>query len=397
MPLSDIGIPTVDIKSDAISFSPYFELTAQFYRYLMNDETGRTIIAALNAHPRVASLQGKMINYGSSCHRFDVHVLAMWFIWYANQHGRTQASQQLESFLDAEMIPLVNTLWVLGIEVDEPIVLENGLTIQPIETMPESQDKEFFLRIDAGGFVQSSPRPRAAFTCVCYVNKTLEHENGKFVFDKNIPAKREQMTDVAMLLNALTDVSCLPYYVTIYSTDSMPFGPFSPTGGGSPFYDVLGHASAKLSGQNKADINGLIADFDRCDENKKKTMRLILSRISQAKRRGQLEDKFLDLGIALEMLLLSDNLKYEQLALSFRLRGAWLIGSSGEDRAKIFDQLRKMYDYRSQVAHGGALKDKDQEKLRRSFPEYQSLAERICRKILAEGIPDWNKIVLNAP
>ena len=125
----------------------------------------------------------------------------------------------------------------------------------------------------------------------------------------------------------------------------------------------------------------------------------ILNRLSQAKRRIQIEDKILDLGITLEMLLLEDNKNNDQLSLSFRLRGSWLLGETKEDRLKIYKQLTDVYNYRSQVAHSGILCKGNSQKIKNiqeAFSEYQSLAERICRIILNNGKPDWNKIILNA-
>jgi hypothetical protein len=125
----------------------------------------------------------------------------------------------------------------------------------------------------------------------------------------------------------------------------------------------------------------------------------ILYRLSQAKRRTQIEDKILDLGIALEMLLLQDNRNREQLSLSFRLRGSWLIGQSAEDRHEKYLRLRDIYNYRSDVAHGGMLcrgEEAKIENMRRSFPVYQRLAEDICQKIIKGGKPDWTRLVLGA-
>jgi hypothetical protein len=125
----------------------------------------------------------------------------------------------------------------------------------------------------------------------------------------------------------------------------------------------------------------VITAFERLSDAEKARLRLILNRFGQAKRRNQIEDKILDLGIALEMLLLKDNANHEQLALSFRLRGAWLVASSAEERVVAYGKLRDIYKYRSQVAHSGVLCRGNSEqvnKVREVIPEYQSLAGRIC-------------------
>jgi hypothetical protein len=70
----------------------------------------------------------------------------MWFLWCANQYGSENAQNHLDSFLDSEEISAINTLWVLGVEVDQPIVLRDGYTLQSINHMPDSRDKESFLQ-----------------------------------------------------------------------------------------------------------------------------------------------------------------------------------------------------------------------------------------------------------
>jgi hypothetical protein len=208
-----------------------------------------------------------------------------------------------------------------------------------------------------------------------------------------------RLHDIALLLNAVNGISCLPYYSTSYADPTAPFGPFAGSGGGSPVYDVLASGSTKLPGGSKALIDTLLTKYGELDDAERTRIQRILSRLSQAKRRHQIEDKILDLGIALEMLLLEDNRNNDQLSLSFRLRGSWVTAKSPEDRVERYRQLKEIYLYRSQVAHGGVLcegKAEKIERLRESFSEYQSLAEDICQKLIIEGQPDWNRLVLGA-
>lgn len=129
----------------------------------------------------------------------------------------------------------------------------------------------------------------------------------------------------------------LRYYATSYVNPEVPFGPFGGSGGGSQVYDVLAHGSIKLPSTETENINELINKYLALDNNEKTRAQRVLNRLSQSKRRMQIEDKILDLGIALEMLLLSNNPNNNQLSLSFRLHGSWLLGSDKEDRVKNID------------------------------------------------------------
>lgn len=75
----------------------------------------------------------------------------------------------------------------------------------------------------------------------------------------------------------------------------------------------------------------------------------------------------------------------------------WLTGKTLEDRATKYATLKSIYGYRSDVAHSGMLCKGDQRKIkkvRESFPIYQKVTEQICQKIVLEGEPDWDKLVL---
>jgi hypothetical protein len=82
---------------------------------------------------------------------------------------------------------------------------------------------------------------------------------------------------------------------------------------------------------------------------------------SQADRN---EDKLINLVISIEALYL-----LEPLELSYRLshRVASLLAASEEERARIFDKVRDLYDKRSRIVHGNteAVSDEDMAELAR--------------------------------
>lgn len=400
MQLGELKIPKIEI--DPFAFIHNFQTRAliQYAGIVEKTEAGRASVQMLSEDPRVIALNGTMISAGSSAERFEIKTLAMWFLWCVNEYGLESAKNHLDSFLNSKDIMVINALWVLGIEVDESIILQDGYTITPVKEMPDSRDKEHFIQNRVGNLAQPAPVPFCAITKSCRVKKTWTH-------DPPVSASNSQefwnvsrrLYDIALLLNVLKDISCLPYYSTSYVDTTTPFGIFGGSGGGKSIYDVLNYGSTKLSKESNASIDALIDDYDKLNDFKRTRIQRILSRLAQAKRRLQIEDKILDLGITLEMLLLEDNRSNDQLSLSFRLRGSWLLGNTVEKRIEIYQQLKEIYNYRSQVAHSGILCEGDKAKINRvrlSFPKYQSIAEDICRIIIQDGKPDWNKLILNA-
>ncbi len=393
-----LQIPKLNIEPFSFVHDFQTRLFIQYANIVEKTEVGKTLAEAISNDSRVKALDGKMISHGSGGQSFDAKTLTMWFLWCANEYGAESAEGYLNSFLNDSVVPVMNTLWVLGIEVTEPIQLKDGFEILPIERLPDSREKEMFLQSRFSHALHPRPFPASAIIYPCKVNKTKNSDNSVFDNeDHEFWQASIRLYEIALLLNALDGISCLPYFSTSYAYPTTPFGPFSGSGGGSSLYDVLGYSMSKLTTSHQPIIEELIQDYDRLPDSGKKRFQRILTRLSQAKRRSQIEDKILDLGITLEMLLLEDNKNNDQLSLSFRLRGSWLLGETEQDRMMIYKLFRDIYNYRSQVAHTGILCDGDSRKIQsvqEAFPKYQSLAEQVCRFMLKNGKPDWNEVVL---
>ena len=369
-----------------------------YSKLIENNETGKAILALLKSDNRVNNLNGKLVSRGSGGDAFDVKNLAMWYLWAINEFGQEKAESNLNYFLDSETIPVINTLWVLGLEVDEPINLYNGVKILPVQDMPISRDKELYLRHEFNVPHHANLKPRAAITYICDVKKSVSSQGVMDVEeDKKFWEINRLLYDISFVLNAIDAISCIPFYSTSYSLPEIPMGLFGSSGGGSPLYDLYGHHLSKLQNLKTPEINQLIKAFSLLESNEKKRIERVLFRLSQAKRGIQIEDKMLDLGIALEMLLLDDNKNNDQLSLSFRIRGSWLIGKNVEERKLIYKKLQSIYNYRSQVAHSGILCKNNPTKIdeiRKIFPDYADLAGMIIRKIINDGRPKWSNIIL---
>src|SRR5262249_15298086 len=152
-----------------------------------------------------------------------------------------------------------------------------------------------------------------------------------------------------------------------------------------------------ISADNILLLRNYLKNYIKRNNKEKERIKRALNIFSQSKRIINLEEKVLFLGIALEMLLLTDNPNNEQLALSFRLHGSWLLGNSlnREEKYKI---LKNIYKCRSEVAHTGLLRKNDpikKEVVRKEFPSFVEVADEIFQKIINEGIPVWEKLILS--
>ena len=364
---------------------------------------GRETSERFKADTRIQSLKGKMLSSGNGATRFDSDFLLVgWCLWRANTVGRDQADKDLDAFLNNDNINLDVAVWVLGVETSETLTITRDVHLVPIEKMPHSSEKEEFLRSsfhpDWRGLT-----PSAALVTRCTVKKiaiegpaAANDDSSKLVLDAF-----GTLQAIASLLNCLPDACCLTGYSTTYKPPDVPFGPFGGGGGGYSVFDIVPRRTYRPTNVSAALISTLVEHFVSLPNISKFRFRRALHRFAQAKGRMDYADRSLDLGIALEMLLLNRDHEGEdaprQLSLTFRLRGAWLVGRTSEERLAIYKILGKIYDLRSKVAHNGMsneLDKMDHAKREQMFKEHVSVAERIFQKLIIEGTPsDWSSII----
>ena len=108
---------------------------------------------------------------------------------------------------------------------------------------------------------------------------------------------------------------------------------------------------------------------------------------------GDLTDRFVDLRIALEALLLPDGTD-RQLSYTLAVRGAWLLGEGAAGRREAWRILRNVYGTASKLVHGGTMKADNMTLL----TEAQGLCRKGILRVLDKGkVGDWDGLILGAP
>lgn len=113
------------------------------------------------------------------------------------------------------------------------------------------------------------------------------------------------------------------------------------------------------------------------------------------RRKLRLEDQYIDLRIALEMLFLKDFANARSQEMRFRLSvfGAWYLAADIKERRRIRKTLMAAYDAGSEAVHEG----KVSEKKRGTLSSAQDLCRRGILNLLHEGPPDdWGDLILGA-
>ena len=127
------------------------------------------------------------------------------------------------------------------------------------------------------------------------------------------------------------------------------------------------------------------------------------SRVSRCPLRSTLEDRAIELGIALEAVLMFSPLGEDRSGInqeiSFKIgtRAVWLLGINREDRKVIFSQARRLYELRSRSTHGTRFKEKDCDKIAHDLDNGAMLVRRIVGAILARRKwIDWIDLTLGS-
>ena len=129
-----------------------------------------------------------------------------------------------------------------------------------------------------------------------------------------------------------------------------------------------------------------------------KKLRIAIDRWKRSipgQRKLRLEDQFIDLRIALEMLFLKDfaNARSQEMRFRLSLFGAWYVAEDIEERQLIRKTLLDAYDAGSKAVHLGEVPGGNRGTLLRA----QDLCRRGILKLLHQGPPDdWGDLILGA-
>jgi len=137
-----------------------------------------------------------------------------------------------------------------------------------------------------------------------------------------------------------------------------------------------------------------------------------LRRFSFAADRTLPDDEIVDLMIAAETLFLTEMGRQDRGELRFRLatRAASLLGTTLDERVRLFKFMRRAYDARSVIVHGGVPSEDDLQGLDglpASIHKFADDLERALRETLQTAIrrlargepfpPDWEKLMFAGP
>ena len=125
----------------------------------------------------------------------------------------------------------------------------------------------------------------------------------------------------------------------------------------------------------------------------------LVSSFRRHRGRFRLEDRVLDIAVALEVLYGLDS---GELTHKLSTRAAHLLGREPERRVEVFEAVGRLYGARSRIVHGGGRTKPSKRKSNREDAEQVvqlgfEIGKDTLWKLLNRGaLPDWKKVVLSA-
>jgi hypothetical protein len=363
--------------------------------------------ARLFEDPRFADLRIGWIEgqgYGSA---IQDHMLPLVLIRAALREGdHARIIEEHREFAACRKSPLRNYFAIGGCSVDQAIQMAPCLRLVPWSDVPESRIKRKLSDQSSGGIAPPTDvivQMRAEAGCAIEIDPK---EDVQLLVageqQPEVPSKEFLQTSAGVLErheSARDVVRCI-FLLTLVPTDIIGSWP-EATGVAARrlFVEALsyGRALFELSMQRPTDVlvegnavKDRYLELARVEPGVREVLRHAIDRLNWATRRDGAIDRAIDLGIALEMLLLHG--KGEKNELSFRLaiHGATFVGGSSSERQTNFAIFKRAYELRSQGVHSGRLKPKNVETASSDIDAGIKLAADVALKLLKLGrFPNW--------
>lgn len=177
---------------------------------------------------------------------------------------------------------------------------------------------------------------------------------------------------------------------------TLPFFHAGPEGGGVSQV-LLGLSDLRQPSihrpLNNLEVSELVNKFAALPERTRRIVGLALRRLRDSTERIELEDRVVDLGIALEALFSKGS---EDIRETISARASWHFSDSSLERTEINKSLRDFYDERSHIVHGNVSTNLERGMKRRQrrsilLADIDNVVRTSLKTMIFEGMPlDWN-------
>ncbi|EEX92072.1 hypothetical protein VIOR3934_02717 [Vibrio orientalis CIP 102891 = ATCC 33934] len=400
------GIPEASISFDGIGNTMSRE---SLYYFSIDGESLSDLINYLFSLDSIVQVfDNMMFNTGNGAHRVTIESLARWLVGRAKLVGIEQVINELDYYLQAKNTPCWQVLAISGVSLDSELIISEKMKLVPFQELPESYAKEalyppfmkpeFVMRLGFAPNQMNGYRPPEAAAVLSSELSPKSYSDPDRAFYGQDFQSLYEFCEFLTLVKSTTPV---PVGSWCDLEESVPCKPLLGGSWGSPAVDVLSRNVSKITQGEWDTHKELYFKFTKLPQDVRDLLRVPIERVNQARRRNNLADKAIDLGVACEALLLNDKSHKEQISFTLRLRAALFLGSSFEERQELLNFFSSFYSCRSQAAHTGKLDTKIKVSFRGKVEANKLLEEgdeyciRAIIKIIELGkFPDWNELML---
>ncbi|HTF40871.1 MAG TPA: hypothetical protein VK754_09795 [Propionibacteriaceae bacterium] len=339
---------------------------------------------------RFQERQGDLVLH-SGYVRFTSDFTIHWLAIRATKVTAEQACADLHRFLSTDDFPYTMRVAVSGVFTDHDVQFGPGL----------------WLRADRNKHLPEPLQPKGFFRSLLHMPMVALIEERV----QKITKRPEQDSSESEFLRASLEADDVLLCLSLVALPAVPFlvGLVCQPADWVPFYGYLDYPrSLESSGhqkrlwKNQTQRAQMIYDsFRSLTPRAKDRIRLPMRRLNTAMRRRDDADSAIDLGIALEGLVLGETDSDKKYQLGVRC--AFLLGDDPDSRHRVYDLATVLYHLRNRGVHRGVLKPDDLKKtpfkgreVRKVLEEGGKLVAEVIERFMENNAQDpaWDSLVL---
>ncbi|MEP0321829.1 hypothetical protein [Bauldia litoralis] len=315
--------------------------------------------------------------------------------------GPDEALSSLEAFLGSSAVTGMRVAAIWGVVVEEPAEIEQDIWLAPLDYLPPSIGRDHLDEMLPPHLPQSQYRP--AISCIVQVFEMdpavrPSGERAPAWYSEHVAAfERLEELGYATVLSPGAMPQVISRWVQTAAVDSVP-GLTGGSGGEFEMLEVVPNRRMKLKPLPAADTARRMSAYATLPAAVKKDLSVALRRLSMARARRRIEDRSIELRIALEALFGGQT----NMEISHKVAArAALLTSEPARRRRSYEVLKRAYDIGSGAVHGGLVKSSGKKIAGAAMSGEQVLQEadeclRVALNLVVErgGLPDWTNVDL---
>ena len=303
-------------------------------------------------------------------------------------------------WLDDRPIKVWQRSLLKGVITDEQLSPKDGLRVETTPTNHDEFPRSLHVQINRHDIDHEQYAQRAILSFECQIRPVLYMPDE---MPENDLRSAQRPTTRNPTLSSLTlDSLCRAMSLQVNNPIEWFMG-WQDYGELDAFFLNPGHSSIRRDVRDRTSVSISEEQLSKSLEvhewlRRLTRLDLAIARWHRSKCATTKEEQLVELRIALESVLLSDDKgvvaeKRHRLAI----RGAWFLGLEFEERKKYFRTLRDAYDSASKVLHAGSLTDENTETLECVIRNAQDICREAVLRIARVGrLPDWTEVVLGS-